>query len=505
MAQYSPRVQNTLLGLDIGTTATKAVLFDLSGTELLTAEQDYPLSTPQAGWAEQDPEKVWNAVVAVLKTVVEQAGPYRHILALALAAQCGSIIPLGADDVPIYPMITWLDNRAKTLVKQWQSDGIGEMVRQLSGWRLQPGLPLSTISWLRQFQPAMFARVRRFTGVHDYLNYRLTGHFCTDLSAGAEMQLVDVSTAQWSPQLCDLAGISPNQLPQLKPAGTIIGPITPTVSQLTGLSNETLVINGGHDHSCTALAMGIMSTGKVMLATGTAWVLTGVVETSSVDAIPDNMDLNFHVAPQRWTISQFLGGFGASVEWYLQQCWSSGDIEADPNRGKRYADFDNAIVQSQPGCNGLFFLPLGGQAQLSGSKPEGGFVGLRLDHTRIDMSRAVLEGAAYELRWALENIRQAGLPVDHLWVVGGATRSPVWPQILADVGRVPISLSQYTHWPALGAAILAGSGTGSFKTLEAGITRFQKAPLQILPDETQSQVFHEGFAQYQSISRKLWL
>lgn len=498
-------MQKTLLGLDIGTNATKAVLFDMSGAELAKAEQNYPLVTPQPGWAEEDPEQVWQAVVGVIRQVVNQAGPDSEIVALALAAQSGSVIPARADGSPVYPMITWLDTRTEALVRQWKAEGFEETVRTLSGWRLYPGLPFPNIAWLRQFKPDIFAATERFLSVLDFLNHRLTGIFCADLSSGTEMQLVDVSTAQWSPQLCSLVGITPNYLARLEPAGTIVGNVTPTVSKLTGLSPQTLVINGGHDQCCTALAMGMTNPGKVMLATGTAWVVTGVVDTPSTRAIPPNMNLNFHVAPQRWTISQFLGGFGASVEWCLNQCWQSARPDAPLSRTELYARFDEALAHSQPGCNDLLFLPLGGSLQVTDGKPQGGFVGLRLDHTRVDMSRAVLEGAAFELRWALETMRQAGLPIEQLWVAGGATHSPIWPQILADVSGVPISLTQYAQWPALGAAILAGTGAGIFDTPEAGIARFQKSPRQITPDEARSKRYEESFARYRDISRKLWL
>lgn len=487
---------NALLGLDIGTHATKGVLFDLAGTELVQAEQSYPLATPQPGWVEQDPEQVWQAVVSVIQQIVSQVGSKHQIVALALAAQSGSVIPTRADGTPLYPMITWLDTRAEALVKQWQAEGLEPTVRTLSGWQLHPGLPLPMIAWLRQFKPDLFAQTERFLSILDFLNYRLTGIFCTDLSTGAEMQLVDISTAQWSPQLCDLVGLTPDHLARLEPAGTVVGHVTAAVSELTGLSSQTQVVNGGHDQCCTALAMGMTDPGRVMLATGTAWVITGVVNSPSIQTIPANMNLNFHVTPQRWTVSQYLGGFGASVEWCLNQCWQSAPPTPALTRPELYDLFNEAVTRSQAGCSGLLFLPLGGTAP-------GGFVGLRLDHTRVEMSRAIVEGVAFEVRWALESIQQAGLPVEELWVAGGATRSPVWPQILADVSGLPISLTRYAQWPALGAAILAGAGIGVFETLAEGIARFQKPPRQIVPNETQSEVYRESFARYQAISRQL--
>lgn len=487
-------MQDTLLGLDIGTNATKAILFDLSGAEIATAEQGYPLSTPQPGWAEQDPEQVWQALVGVLQTIVKKAGADHRIRALALAAQSGSLIPTDAGGRPVYPMITWLDSRTEALVERWRAEKVEKPVRELSGWWLQPGLPLPGIGWLRENMPDTFARVERFLGVLDFLNRRLTGRFCADLSSATEMQLVDIASGDWSPQLCRIAGVKRRQLSDLQPAGTVVGPITPQVSRLTGLPANTPVINGGHDQCCAALAMGMLSPGKVMLATGTAWVITGVVQTPVIEAIPTPMNLNFHVVPRCWTISQLLGGFGASVEWFINQCWQNVDPGSQVSRASLYASFNELVKQTAPGSRGLLFLPLGG------SRP-GGFAGLRLDHTRAELGRAVLEGAAFEVRRALETMRRSGLPIEQLWISGGATHSPIWPQILADATGVPISLAQYAQWPALGAAILAGWGAEVFDSLETGVERLQKPVHQIMPDEKSVHLYDERFAAYQQAAR----
>ena len=484
-----------ILGLDVGTTATKAVLFDLSGMELATAEQAYPLHTPQPGWVEQQPEEVWQALINVIRTIVAKAGTELDILALALSAQAGSLIPVKEDGTPVYPIITWMDRRAEALVNQWQAEGIGTTVRQISGWSLQIGLPLPFIAWLRQYSPDVFVATERFLGINDFLVQRLTGHFCTDFSCGTEMLLVDVTTGQWSETLCALAGITPRQLPALRPAGAIIGPISAEASRLTGLSSQTLVVNGGHDHCCEALAMGVTSGGKLLLTCGTAWVITGVVETPAINSIPAKMDLNFHVAPKRWSISQFLGGFGPTVEWWLNQCWQNIDPHSPLTRAEMYAALNQTLAHSKPGSAGLLFLPLSGV--------HGGFIGLRLDHTRAEMSRAILEGAAFELRQALEEMRHVGLPVEQLWMAGGATRSPVWPGIIADVTGVPLTLADYAHWSALGAAILAGVGAGVFETVEAGQTRFQKSVRHLMPDDTRRPIYDERFAAYQRINQMM--
>jgi xylulokinase len=494
---------DAILGLDIGTNSTKAILFDPTGREIAMAQQGYPLHTPQPGWAEEDPDEVWQAALTVLRRIVEAAaGPWR-IRALAMAAQSGSLIPCRADGSAVYPMITWLDSRTEALVSQWQADGREARIRQLSGWWLYPGLPFPNIAWLRQFQPDVFARTERFLGVLDFMNYRLTGHFRTDFSAGAEMQLVDVTAGHWSADLTALVGITPAHLAELAPAGTVIGPLTAEVSRLTGLPTATVVVNGGHDQCCAALGMGMTEPGRLMLASGTAWVLNAITASPSVEAAPDSMNLSYHVAPDRWTISQLLGGFGATVEWWLRENLQSVAPGSPIDRAELFSHFDDLIRHSPPGSNGLLFLPLGGGAQVAGSRPGGGFIGLRLDHTRADMARAVLEGVAFEVRWALDIVRQAGLPAEQVWLSGGASQSPVWPQILADVTGLPFTLTDYGHWPALGAAVLAGAGVGLFDTLAEGIARLQPPGRQVIPAETHQPIYGERFAAYQRLSQLL--
>jgi xylulokinase len=206
------------------------------------------------------------------------------------------------------------------------------------------------------------------------------------------------------------------------------------------------------------------------------------------------MDLNFHVAPQRWAPSRFLGGFGATVEWWLNSVWQNAEPQLPLVRADLYAAMNRALAQTRPGSNGLLFLPV--------HTAYGGFVGLRLDHTRADMSRAILEGTAFELRDALEDMRRANLPIEALWMAGGATRSPIWTRILADVTGVPLTLTEYAHWSALGAAILAGWGAGIFESVEAGQARLQKPIRLLAPDESQRPVYDECFTDYQLLKQK---
>ena len=487
----------TILGLDIGTTSTKAVLYNLDGLELAVASHAYPLLTPQPGWVEQDADTVWKALVKTLAEIVEQSGGH-SILGLALAAQAGSIIPCDIAGDPVYPMITWLDQRSQDIVSTWQADGTIERIRALSGWRPFPGLPLPTIAWLEQHRPTVHAAAKRYLGPADFCIHRLTDEFATDLSAGAEMLLVDLQTGQWNQELCDLGGVNAESQAALGWAGRKVGEITSAIEKSTGLPAGTPVIAGGHDQCCACLGMGMVDPGGIMLSTGTAWVITAISDTSDLSAIPNRMDLNFHAAPERWTPSQYLGGFGATVEWWLEQNWQSPDPDAPLDRHRLIELFDAALAESEPGSHDLLFTPLGGPSQTAGLS-QGAFAGLTLAHTRSDMSRAILEGTAFEVRWALENLQAANMPVEELWIAGGATKSPVWPQILADVSGVPIVLADYPSWAALGAAVLAGWGVGAFPTLAEGVDRLRPPVRRLEPDLSLAPTYRTAFDRYQNL------
>ncbi|NOZ71853.1 MAG: hypothetical protein GXP38_08060 [Chloroflexi bacterium] len=491
----------TLIGVDIGTNATKAVLYDLEGHELAVVSRGYPLLTPRPGWVEQDAEAVWQALVEVLVEIVKSAGE-RPILGLALAAQAGSIIPCDESGDPVYAMITWLDQRSQDIVSRWQEDDTVENIRQLSGWRPFPGLPLPSIAWLQKHRPDIHAASKRYLGPADFCIHRLTGRFATDLSAAAEMLLVDLQKASWSPELCSLVGVDPANQSSLGWAGRVVGRITESVAQQTGLKAGTPVIAGGHDQCCASLGMGMIDAGRVMLSTGTAWVITAIADSPDLGSIPERMDLNFHVVPQRWTPSQYLGGFGATVQWWLDQMWQSPDPAHPLARKQRFALLDAALLESEAGSHGLIFLPLGGPAQMQGFS-QGAFIGLTLAHTRTDMSRAILEGTAFEVRWALENLHKAGMPVSELWIAGGAANSPVWPQILADISGVPIVLADYPSWAALGAAVLAGYGIGAFSSLAEGVTRLQPPVRRLSPDPELIPRYRQAFGRYQELTRLL--
>jgi xylulokinase len=491
-------MREVILGIDIGTSATKVIAFDADGKEVGVASRPYPLVSPQPGWVEQDAELVWHALLDALAEIAQRVEG--HIVSLALAAQAGSIIPADERGDPVHPMITWLDRRSDGIVARWQRDGTAERIRGLSGWHPFPGLPLPVIAWLRAERPDVHARAKRYLGAADFLIHRLTGRFATDLSAACEILMVGADNGRWNAELCAIGGVDPHMQAELGWAGRKIAPILREIAARTGLRPDTLVIAGGGDQPCACLGMGMTAPGRVALATGTAWVITGITESRRVADAPATMELSFHAAPERWTVSQFLGGFGATVDWWLQQAWESPDPARALGLKALYRSLDAALAQSAPGANGLLFTPLSGPSQLPGSPPGGTFSGLQLAHARADMARAILEGCAFEVRWAIDQLGSSGLPTADLWIAGGAAASPVWPQILADIIGVPIVLADYANWAALGGAALAGWGADVFPTLEAGLARLQPPVRRVEPNGALASLYVERYATYRQLA-----
>ncbi len=468
-----------LIGIDCGTTALKGVLCSADGREVARAQHPIPLLTPQPGWAEQNPAAVWEALCEVTRALTTRANA--PIAALSIGAQAGSIIPADADGQPIYPMITFLDTRAAGIVKHWHENGWNEFVREHTGWSIQIGQPLTAIAWLRAHRPEVFHTARRFIEPHDDLVRRLTGRLVGTPSCAAQMPLIARQSGAWSLDVAARVGLTAEHLPPLAAAASPIGPALPLVAAELGLSPDTLIVTGGQDHACEALALGLLDPGGLMLSTGTAWVITGIADSADIAAIPPQMDLNAHVTPARWTISTYMGGFGAVVAWWLNATAPGDDA---------YARLDQALQSAICNADSPLFAPESQQ------RPASRFGGLRLSHTWEDMARAVVEGIAFETRRMIEALRAAQLPVHALHMLGGAARSPHWARILADVVGAPIRACDDPYLGARGAAILAGLGAGMYTTPAQAWPHFAPPFHQTLPDSAPTALYQARFARY---------
>ena len=487
-----------LLGLDVGTTGTKAALFDVQGKMIALASRGYGLITPKAGWVEQDPEELWQAVVETLRAVSQRCGPHDRIVALSQSSQGGTTIPVDAEGHPTHHAISWMDGRAEEEAYRVKNQWGEEFIRTVTGWPLQSGLPLQHIAWFKQNCPAEFAATRQFLFVNDFVSLRLTGRLCMNPSDASITQLMNIATADWDERLIGAAGIQRGQLSPIQASGYVMGHLVEAARQATGLPQDTLVVNGAHDQYCAAVGTGVTRPGRMLLSCGTAWVILAVPE--SLDAgLQSGMAISCHAVRERWGAIRSLGAVGTSIEWLLDNVW--GGEGAGRKRVDLYSMINQGVAHTAPGAEGLLFFPLAG-GHASGYGPvRGGFLGLSISHSRNDMARAVMEGTAFELRWAIEQMQAKGVQVVELTLAGGAARSAVWPQIIADVTGITVTLPSVREAAGRGAAILAGVGAGLFADPETGYAAFQGEETRLEPVAKNQKLYEGLFARYQELHR----
>lgn len=482
-----------LLGLDIGTTATKALLIDVKGNIMASASYAYNLLTPHKDWVEQNPEDLWQGVISTTRNVLKQIlsgqneTPKDRVLAISFSTQGGTLIAVDGNFQPVYNAISWMDHRAYKQAREMRKSLGDEKVYKKTGWAIYDGLPWLSILWLRQNAPEIFASTKYFMFVNDFIIQRLTGSLCMDPSNAGITQLFDIDSCQWDDCMLDISGIKSDQLSPVQRSGFPIGKLTQKASEEIGLPKDTLVVNGAHDQYCAALGSGVINTGDVMLSCGTAWVILGVMDELRFDE-KMRLSISPHIIPNRWGALKSMGAVGACMEWFLDNIWGHGDREADI-----YDKLNASANEAQVGSKGLIFFPSSGGY---GHGARGGFIGLSISHSIGDMARAVMEGIAFDLRWMLEEVHSAGIKSNVLRMVGGAASSPVWTKIVADVTNIPVILPSVTQSAGYGSALLAGIGSGVFASPTSACQVLSKNEIFVNPDESNICIYSRQFDIY---------
>ena len=285
----------------------------------------------------------------------------------------------------------------------------------------------------------------------------------------------------------------------------MIGTLTEEAAEATGLPRDTLMVNGAHDQYCAAVGTGVTRPGRVLVSCGTAWVLLAVPQTLAL-GLGSGMAISRHAVEGRWGAIRSLGGVGSSLEWLVDNTYgmpAAGVASATVERATVYASLSDAAGQIPPGSDGLLFLPLAGGHATTFGPARGGFLNLSLNHSRGHLARAVMEGTAFELRWAVEETRAAGVEVAALTMVGGAAKSALWPQIVSDILDVPVTVPSVRDAAARGAAILAGAGAGLLQDAEAGFAAWRGGEMSLEPAPAHRPALDQAFARYQALVQTL--
>lgn len=450
-----------VIGLDVGTTATKAVGFGLRSGWRHTAVREYPLLQPAPGWQVQDPDTVVAAVMGALAEVAT-ASRGAHVIAISVSTAMHGLIGLDDRLRPMTPLVTWADSRASDVAKGLRESGRAAELHRTSGTPVHPMSPLSKLIWFADHEPELSARVHAWVGLKAFVLHALTGTLATELSSASGTGLLDLSTRTWSPGILGLAGVREEQLPPILSTTAALG-LTKSVAARLALSTATPVIAGAGDGPLGNLGTGALGRGVVGLSVGTSGAARMVVPEPVVDS--SGRLFCYALTDDAWVVGGAVSNGGIAVRW-------AGSVFGQDTGGERTTDAEllGLAASVEPGSDGLIALPylLAERAPLWDPTLSGAFLGVRHSHTRGHFVRSLVEGVALQLSTIIDELDRID-PVAEIRATGGVFRSHVWREAIAGAVRQPLSVTGGAEGSALGAAALGIYALGRAATLDTAV------------------------------------
>jgi xylulokinase len=479
-----------LLGVDVGTGGTRAVLIDRTGKVLASfASEHAPIRSEHIGWAEQEPEDWWRAAreaIAGAMAASELTGS--EIEAVGLTGQMHGCVMLDAEAKVLRPALIWCDQRTQPQC-DWLTEKIGfERLIELTCNPALPNFTLTKLLWVREHQPEIFAKIAHVLCPKDYVRYRLTGEFAMDMQEASGTLLLDVTNRRWSAEMAEPAGIPMAWLPRLFEGPEICARVSTAGAGATGLAAGTPVAAGAGDQGAGAVGMGILAPGSVSATIGTSGVVFAATDSPIKDRL-GRLHTFCHAAPGRWHVMGVTNGAGLSLRYFR-------DTFAP---GSSYEELSALAEEAPAGSDGLMWAPylFGERTPHLDPEARAAFVGITASHTRGHFVRAILEGVAFSLRDTLTLFRELGVPVKAIRLGGGGARGPLWRKIQADVYGHPVELLEAEEGGAFGAALLAGAGIGVWESVEAACAATVRVAETIAPGD--AKVMDEGYTRYRRI------
>ncbi len=471
-----------ILAHELGTSSNKAILTTVNGEIVGTVHQKYPLFHPMPGYAEEEPSDWWDAVCNTTRIILSETGIKPEAIAgVTFSSQMQSLIPLSADGVPLSRAMIWLDGRSADIIRDrlWIPPRVlgFNIFRLIKFLRITGGTPghtgkdqIGKLLWLREFQPEVFEQTAKFIDAKDYLVYRLTGNIVTSVDMAVVWWLLDTrkNANRWHADLCKLAGITPDQLAEVKESGAIVGSVTPAASEQTGLLPGTPVINGAGDMSAAAVGSGAIEEGELHICLGTSSWVGGHFRKRKIDLAHYTGCIGSALPSEYYLGMAHQETAGVCLEWLKDSVlYHEEQLKVEAGVAKIYELFDRLAEKAGPGAAGLLFTPwmYGERSPLDDSFVRAGLYNLGLNHSRDHIIRAVLEGIAFNTRWAMETLEHLYAPVSALNLIGGGAKSPLWCQIVADITNRTIHQIADPHFAgAKGVALLASVSLGFIPT-----------------------------------------
>ncbi len=469
-----------LLGLDIGTTNCKAILFDVEKNEEIVYSRKTKTHYTKEGYVFFEPTEIWDSVCSLIQEVTGKVSHSCEIKGLSIASMAETGIPLDKKGTPVYHAIAWFDPRTKPQTEWWQNNFGSYKVYEITGLPLDYIFSVNKIMWIRENELDIYKRMKKWLCIPDFIIYKLTGEYVTDYSIASRTMALDIRNRAWSSEMLNAVEIDTAVMPPISPSGKIVGKVSSRASSETGLGRDTLVVTGGHDHLCGALAAGVYQEGQVLDSIGTSETILTVIKEPVLNKELFNFNLlcGCHVAKNRYYIAGGMPSAGLMLDW----CKNEFTSEKDKVEEKVYQRLKEKAETIEAGSNGLFFLPhFRGSSTLYGDPASrGAFIGLREFHQKAHIVKSVIEGLCYESLSLMQVLESAlGWKLSYFTAL---CKNDLWLKIKADVTGKILRILPNREPTALGAALLAGIGIGVYKNEVDALKKIDQKWKNIYPD-----------------------
>jgi len=494
----------SMIGLDIGTTGCKAIVFSEDWQIVGQGKREYSILTPQTHWAEQDAELVWELVIESLAEAVSQSSSDLPS-SMALSVQGEAVISVDKQGKPIRNAILGMDTRT-TEENAWLTETFGaEELFNLTGIPIHTMNTLTKLLWLKKHEPNIWKTADKFLLYEDYFLRRLTGKASISHCLASRTQMYDLQNGCWAADILEKCGIDAGRLSELAPdAGGVVGSLEKDIAAQIGISSDVLVVSGGHDQACAALGSGVIKPGLAMVSTGTAEVVEVAMSSPVLGESlrQGNISVYRHVIPSLFLSMTLNHSGGLCFRWFRDTLGKDKLLEAEHAGEDAY---DLMLKNANPGPTDLMMLPhfSGSGTPMLDTTSKGAFLGMTFATTQADMAKAILEGLTFELKVNLDLLRKSGVEVSELYVVGGGARSDIWLQLKADICETPLRVPRVTEAACLGSAILASVGIGNYGNINSAVKDAVKMDRMITPCSKQVKTYRQRYELYLELYPKL--
>lgn len=494
------------LGIDVGTGGTRALVIDAEGKVAASASAEHEhFASPRPGWAEQDPRDWWRACGEAVRKALKSSGiRAEEIACVGFSGQMHGAVLLDAKDEVVRPALIWCDQRSEA-----QSKELEQMFGRDTLIRLTCNPPLTNFTltkflWVRENEPKNWERVAHAMLPKDYVRYRLTGERAIDMADASGTLLLDVANRKWSREVLTKTGIKESLLPALFESPQVCGKVSAAGAEATGLRAGTPVVAGAGDQAAGAVGMGIARVGAVSATIGTSGVVFASTDRPAMDPA-GRLHTFCHAIPGRWHVMGVTQAAGLSLRWYRDNFGAASPGVQEEARKKDGRDpydvFAEEAAAAPAGSEGAFWTPylMGERTPHLDPNARAALVGLTASHTRAHVIRAILEGVAFSLKDTFTIFDEMKIPVTSIRLGGGGARSPLWRQIQADVYGREVEIVAAEEGAAYGAAILAGTGAGEWKSVEQACDAIVRVAKRIPPNQKDSATLQKAYGTYRKI------